>query len=77
MFHYRRGDREKSLQLLLHSVKSHETWGAHAVAKRVESLIASMFHSNCASLTSGVGSGLANFPGSGTAEPSKKRQDME
>jgi len=35
-FYYERGFRQKSYSYLAHSVKSYEEWGAHAVARRVE-----------------------------------------
>jgi hypothetical protein len=43
LFFLERGLREKSLHLFLHSIWSYKTWGALAVAKRVETFIESKF----------------------------------
>jgi hypothetical protein len=45
LFFLERGLREKSLHLFLHSIWSYKTWGALAVAKRVETFIESKFGS--------------------------------
>ena len=46
LFYLDRGLREKSLHLFLHSIWGYKTWGALAVAKRVESFIVSKFGSD-------------------------------
>ena len=43
MFYYERGFRQKSYSYLVHSVKSYEEWGAHAVARRVDAHIRGNF----------------------------------
>ena len=43
LFFYQRGFHQKSHELLMHSKKCYETWGAFAVSKRVEAFIASKF----------------------------------
>ena len=40
----------KAEALLLHSVQSYNTWGALAVARRVETFVASKFGAGCSSL---------------------------
>ena len=45
IFFLERGLREKSLHLFLHSIWSYKTWGALAVAKRVETFIVGKFGS--------------------------------
>lgn len=42
-FYYERGIYQKSYSLLVHSVESYRTWGAHAIAGRVESVIGHNF----------------------------------
>ena len=45
LFYLDRGLREKSLHLFLHSIWSYKTWGALAIAKRVETFIVGKFGS--------------------------------
>lgn len=39
IFYYERGFRQKSLSYFEHSLKSYRKWGAHAVARRVETVV--------------------------------------
>ena len=50
MFFFERELHEKTKTLLLHSVQCYKTWGALAVAKRVETYIVSKFVADCSSL---------------------------
>jgi len=42
-FYFERGFRQKSHTCLVHSVECYEKWGAHAVARRVETVIREYF----------------------------------
>jgi hypothetical protein len=43
IFYYERGIRQKSYTCLVHSVECYAKWGAHAVARRVETVIGEYF----------------------------------
>ena len=64
MFHHQIGHQEKALQLLSHAAKCYRDWGATAVAKRVEGLVAKLIGSDsnldakdCAELEQILGAG--------------------
>lgn len=47
IFYHERGFHQKSYSYLVHSLKSYEMWGAHAVARRVGTFVAGIFGSEC------------------------------
>ena len=73
IFFLERGLREKSLNLFLHSIWSYKTWGALAVAKRVETFIESKFGSVVMQVVPSQDTFDCLFESSGEDASSKKR----
>ena len=73
LFFLERGLREKSLHLFLHSIWSYKTWGALAVAKRVETFIVGKFGSVVMQMVPSQDTFDCLFESSGD-DASKKRQ---
>jgi hypothetical protein len=55
IFYYERGIRQKSYKCLVHSVECYEKWGAHAVARRVETDIRDYFGTDVNHVVSSAG----------------------
>ena len=73
LFFLERGLREKSLHLFLHSIWSYKTWGALAVAKRVETFIVGKFGSVVMQVIPSEDTFDSLFESSGEDASSKKR----
>ena len=73
IFYLEGGRREKSLHLFLHSIWSYKTWGALAVAKRVETFIVGKFSSVIMQVVPSQDTFDCLFESSGE-DASKKRQ---
>jgi hypothetical protein len=76
IFYYEKGFRQKSYSYLFHSVKSYEKWGAHAVARRVETDMRGYFGTDIDQLKSSADTSLGDIlaPCQGYE---KKRQHRE
>ncbi len=76
IFYYERGFHQKSYSYLAHSLKSYEEWGAHAVARRVETDMRGYFGTDIDQLESAVDASLGHIlaPSLGC---DKKRQHRE
>ena len=74
IFFSERGLRTKAEALLLHSIQCYKTWGALAVAKRVELFIANKYGSILSTLDERINMMRSVF--SFNSDPSKKRQEV-
>ena len=74
IFFSERGLRMKAEALLLHSIQCYKTWGALAVAKRVELFIANKYGSILSTLDERINMMRSVF--SFNSDPSKKRQEV-
>ncbi len=74
IFYYEGGFRQKSYSYLAHSVKSYEEWGAHAVARRVETDMRGYFGTDIDQLESIADASLENLFASRQGSR-KKRQE--
>ena len=72
IFYCDTGLHQKSSQLLLHSVRKYETWGALAVAQRVEGFIESLYGSDITQW--GAGDDALEHIFATSQDSSKKRQ---
>ena len=64
---------EKALNFLMHSVRCYKKWGALAVAKRVETFIASRYGEDCKQL--GLSENALSYIFASSEGASKKRQE--
>jgi len=74
IFFSERGLRMRAEALLLHSIQCYKTWGALAVAKRVELFIANKYGSILSTLDERINMMRSVF--SFNSDPSKKRQEV-
>jgi hypothetical protein len=74
MFYQEMGNHQKSYLYLVHSLECYEKWGAHAVARRVGSVIRDRFGPDICQLETGVVAPLEHLFASSQG---KKRQDGE
>ncbi len=76
IFYYEGGFRQKSYSYLAHSVKSYEEWGAHAVARRVETDMRGYFGTDIDQLGTSADASLGHILAP-SLRYEKKRQHRE